>query len=363
MTVHFPVFLMNHVAILRPQHWPRGIIVNWYITSTGGKISKSKGGALPIPDAAERFGVDAMRLFYAHISSLYVDVAWEDEKVEGYRDRLGRIWGFSEELMSIDGSVESDIDSWLHARLQTRLANLHSYMAEYDMRSYSNDVYFEIPQDLRWYVKRGGNNKGSVRKALETWIALMTPVTPHLAEELWERLGKSPFVSLAQLPEGHVDESVLAEEAKEKLLGNLMADVAEILKVTEIKAKKIVLMTSPAWKHDLMLAALAQQQTKFDMSALIRTALQATASAEAKKAIPAFAKEIVAELPKLSSDDRRMLSVKVDELAVLTAARAFLQGQFGCEVSVFSAENPAREDPKGKAKFARPGRPAIYIVS
>ena len=363
MTVHFPVFLMNHVAVLRPQHWPRGIIVNWYITSTGAKISKSKGGAQPIPDAAERFGVDAMRLFYAHISSLYVDVAWEDEKVEAYRDRLERIWGFSEELMSINGSAESGIDSWLHARMQTRLASLHSYMAEFNMRSYSNDVYFEIPQDFRWYVKRGGNNKRSVRKALETWVALMTPVTPHVAEELWERLGKSPFVSLAQLPEGHIDESVLAEEAKEMLLANLMADVAEILKVTEIKARKIVLMTSPVWKHDLVLAALAQQQTKLDISVLIRKALQEAKSAEAKKAILAFAKEMVAELPKLSSDDRRMLSVKIDELAVLTAARAFLKGQFGCEVSVFSAEDSAREDPKGKAKFAKPGRPAVYIVS
>ncbi|HIJ17208.1 MAG TPA: leucine--tRNA ligase, partial [Thermoplasmata archaeon] len=71
MTVHFPVFLMNHVAILRPQHWPRGILVNWYITSSGGKISKSKGGAQPITDAAERVGVGALRVFYAPIAAPY----------------------------------------------------------------------------------------------------------------------------------------------------------------------------------------------------------------------------------------------------------------------------------------------------
>ena len=50
MTVHFPVFLMNHRAILPDDMQPKGIIVNWYVTGKNkDKISKSKGGAQPIP--------------------------------------------------------------------------------------------------------------------------------------------------------------------------------------------------------------------------------------------------------------------------------------------------------------------------
>ena len=48
-------------------------------------------------------------------------------------------------------------------------------------------------------------------------------------------------------------------------------------------------------------------------------------------------------------------------MAVLSGASSFLGEQFGCAVAVFSADDPARTDPKGKAKFARPGRPAVYI--
>jgi leucyl-tRNA synthetase len=80
MTVHFPAFLMNHVAVLPEQLWPRGIFVNWYVTGKLGKISKSKGGAEPIPDAAERFGVDALRLYYAHIAAPFADVEWTRER-------------------------------------------------------------------------------------------------------------------------------------------------------------------------------------------------------------------------------------------------------------------------------------------
>jgi len=49
-TVHFPVFVMNHCAILPGPRWPRGIFVNWWVTMTQGeRIAKSKGGAEPIP--------------------------------------------------------------------------------------------------------------------------------------------------------------------------------------------------------------------------------------------------------------------------------------------------------------------------
>jgi len=361
MTVHFPVFLMNHVAILRPQHWPRGIIVNWYITSAGDKISKSKGGAQPIPDAADRFGADSMRLFYAHIASLYVDVIWEDDKVEPYRDRLDWTWNLVHELASVEDGIESPVDSWLAARMETRLANLSSYMDVYDVRSFANEVYFEISQDLRWYLKRGGRNREAIMAALETWIPLMAPVTPHFAEELWEFLGNKPFASLVQLREPALDQTVLDEESKERLVQNLVADVSEIVKVTGISPKKIVVMTSPEWKHQMLSDALASPKGKADISGLIKAAMARAGSNEQKKDIPAYAKEVASEVSRLSEPDRAMMACWVDELGALKDAAEFLERQFGCSVKVFRADDPDREDPKGKARFAKPGRPAVYI--
>ena len=361
MTVHFPVFLMNHVAVLRPQHWPRGILVNWYITATGGKISKSKGGAQPIPDAAERFGVDAMRLFYAHIASLYVDVAWEDEKVDGYRDRLVRLWNMVEEFMGVNGSDASEVDEWLAARMETRLARIHRYMDEYDVRSFSNEVYFEMPQDFRWYLRRGGSNRAVLRKVLEAWITLTAPVTPHLAEEMWAAIGNKPFVSEQQLGPGRVDDKVLKEEAKERLLERLMADVGEILKVTEIRPKRIVLMTAPNWKREMLKDALAGAKGSPEISQVIKVAMAKVSAPEIKKEIPAFAKEVVNDIAKASNEDRRMMASAVDELDVLKRASGFLMAEFGCQIEAYLADDPARRDPKGKAKFAKPGRPAVYI--
>ena len=360
MTVHFPVFLMNHVGLLRPEHWPRGIIVNWYITAVGGKISKSKGGAPPIPDAAERFGVDAMRLFYAHIASLYVDVAWEDEKVESYRDRIERVWAFFDDLLSLEDGPPSDVDSWLRARTQGRLAKAHGYMGSFDLRSYANDVFFEFPQDIRWYVRRGGASKEVITDVLKLWAQLMAPVTPHIAEEMWERLGMPRFVSNSQLPEAVLSEETESEEAKERLLSTLITDVSEILKVTSIKPSRLVLMTAPAWKMEMQGKAFSGGERTVDIGALIRAVLPIVPP-EAKNEAPAFAKSLATEIGRMSQEERARGSVRIDERSVLDAAREFLEGQFGCDVSVFSADDPGRTDPKNKAKHAKPGRPAVYV--
>ena len=359
MTVHFPVFLMNHVAILRPEHWPRGILVNWYITGTSGKISKSKGGVQPIPDAAERFGVDAMRLFYAHIASLYVDVAWEDEKVEGYRDRLERLWNLFLELRDAGTTSESEVDSWLRSTMESRLVSLHEHMSRYDLRSYTNEVYFEISQDLRWYLKRGGRNGNAIQDALETWIPLMAPVTPHLAEEMWETLGNKRFVSLHQMRPGEVTESVNRDEAKEKLIARLLEDVSEILKVTEMRPKRATIMVAPKWKHEMLRSALLA--TKPDISSVIKGAMASAASSSEKKEIPGFAKELLAELSRASAQDRKLMGIEIDELSTLAGAIEFLRSEIGCQVDVLSADDPSRIDPKGKARYARPGRPAVYL--
>jgi len=315
----------------------------------------------PIHDAAERFGVDALRLFYAHIASLYVDVVWEDDRVENYRDRLVRIWSQVEEALSVGSDEGTEMDAWLAARTKTRLASLRSYMAEYDVRSYSNEVYFEMPQDLRWYLRRGGRSRGAIRDMLEAWVTLMAPVTPHTAEELWESLGNERFVSLRQIPEVEVTDEVLTEEAKEKLVEGLAADVSEILKVTGVSPSKLVVTVAPSWKREMLKDALSKPKGQLDISSLIKSAMAKAKDGSAKKEVPAYAKELASAMGRSSEQERKTMSLDIDELSALRSALPFLAQQFGCDVEVYSADDEAKYDPKGKARFARPGRPAVDV--
>ena len=161
MTVHFPAFLMNHVAILPEEKWPQGIFVNWYVISKAGKISKSKGGAQPIPGAAEKYGVDSLRLYYAHIASPFADVEWDEEILENYVSKIDRIMRTVEELAALPESEAIEgIDSWLLSRMGGRVADVVEGMKGYDLRTLANVTYFDIPNDLKWYLRRGGQQRG-----------------------------------------------------------------------------------------------------------------------------------------------------------------------------------------------------------
>ena len=252
MTVHFPAFLKNHVAILPKELWPKGIFVNWYVTGKLGKISKSKGGAEPIPGAAGRFGVDALRLYYAHIAVPFVDVEWDDSIIENYTSRIEKVLRSVDDLHALSGSSESTVDRWLLSRMNNRITIIQKAMEQYDLRKMANEVYFETFNDIKWYIRRGGDNRATVTKFLNMWIRMMTPITPHIAEELWEKEGHNEFVSSSEYPSLDNESQDARSEASEDYLSSVMTDTNEILKVTGISPKRIFIYTTAQWKREVL---------------------------------------------------------------------------------------------------------------
>jgi leucyl-tRNA synthetase len=363
MTVHFPAFLMNHVAILPQQKWPKGIFVNWYVIGKAGKISKSKGGAQPIPGAAEKYGVDSLRLYYAHIASPFADVEWDEEIIENYVSRLDRIMRSVMEMAGMtEGTEMSGIDQWLLSRMASRVGKVTEAMKEYDLRVKSNEVYFETPNDIRWYTRRGGNNGNAVRQALDIWIRMMAPITPHVAEELWSELGNKTLVSSASYPKPEAEHSALAAELAEEYLREVMDDTNNILRVTKITPKRIVLYTSAAWKFAVYRMAIDQHKKgELKIPSLTKAAMADEEIRKHGKEAPDYARKLAEELMKRSGTEIERLETMIDEQSYLSGVVGFLGAELGCQVSVFSADDPEKEDPLNKARHAQPRRPAIYI--
>ncbi|MCL2318252.1 MAG: class I tRNA ligase family protein, partial [Methanomassiliicoccaceae archaeon] len=360
MTVHFPCFLFNHRAILPDNMQPNGIIVNWYITGNKDKISKSKGGAKPIPGAAEQFGVDALRLYYAHIASMFVDVEWSEDNVIMYRQRVERIMGAIEELISSGGTKEKKtVDEWLISRFNGHVSTVRTAMERYDLRQMATAVYFEMLNDIRWYGRRGGNNKDTIKEALKIWIALMTPITPHTAEELWSKAGFKGLVSASQLPEaGKISSSI---EYSEDLIREVMSDIAQIKKVTSAEPKKIFLYTSPAWKINVMRMGLEMAETgTLDIPSLTKKCMADEELRKNGKAVTEFVKKVVTDLSRSSAYSKKDIA-ETDELSMLRSAKQFLEAELGATVEIFSADDDKAYDPQNKSRAAVPGRPAIYL--
>lgn len=365
-TVHFPVFVMNHVAILNREQWPRGIYVHWWVTMTGGdKISKTKGGAEPIPEAISKYGVDAMRLYYCHIGSSSMDVEWVEESVSHYRSRIKRIFAQVDELFEIDGTQTSNMDSWLRSRMAQRFMETTGHLEDGRLREASNVVFFSIPSDLKWYQRRGGSCKDVLRESMDIWTRLLQPFTPHLAEEIWERMGKDGYVSTTPWPElTEKDMEPLSLKTEEYVI-KLLDDLRNIQKIADIdQPSKVILYTSSDWKWNVlhtMFDLVDEGDGRLNPGDVIKKLISDPELSDHRKIIPKMVGRMSKDVVKMGEDERNRYMVLKDETTILKGVSSFFSQELGCEVKVFSEDDGDIEDPMGKAKAASPLKPAIFM--
>ena len=360
MTVHFPTFLFNHTAILPPDRLPRGIMVNWYITGKKTKISKSKGGAQPIPGAVEQFGVDSLRLYYSHVASPFADVEWDEDIVMSYRQRLDRIMNMAEELNSLSGpGKRTDVDGWLMSRFGTHMSSIHDGMERFDLRNLASETYFEMFNDMKWYVRRGGCDPATIRDALRTWISAMSPITPHVSEELWNMCGFEGLAS-EHIFQGSGSGNAGAEFG-ETLIRDVISDISQLIKVTKMDPKRVIIYTTQKWKVKVMEMALSlASEGRLDIPTLTKMCMSDGSIRMHGKAASELAKKLATDITRTSNDGRYAL-LQIDERDHLSSASEFISSEAGVKVEVMSADDDGIYDPQGKSKAAVPGRPAIYI--
>jgi leucyl-tRNA synthetase len=361
-TVHFPVYIMNQVALLEdPAQWPQGIFVNWWVTQqAGAKISKSKGGAEPIPGAAKKYGVDPMRLYYCHVGSPHVDIEWDPSIVLTYRQHVLRLGRLADELMEVTGGA-GPMDAWLEAAMAQHLATVQAAYERYDLRLAASELVYAVPESLRWYQRRGGNNGPAVQTALRQLATALSPMLPHVAEEMFERAGGSGLCMEQPFPEpGAVDAAVLAADV---YLRGVLEDIQTVRKLAGTAATRLVLYTTPKWKHDAQKLAvqLAGAGGKFPMGDFMKQLMDDPDMRARGKEAQQFAGKAAQQAAKMSEALRTVLLAGVDETEVLREAVPFIEKEIGVgEVAVYAADDKAAP-PHPKQAIAAPLKPGIAL--
>ena len=150
------------------------------IIREGAKMSKSKGNVI-IPDPIiERYGADTFRLYLMFLGPFMAGGDYQDQGISGPHGFLHRLW---ESVVPrngeiADGSPDPVIETQLHRtieRVTEQVAELRYNTAIAAMMEYLN------------VVRAGG--RAPVRAEVEPLVRLVAPFAPHIAEELWRRLG------------------------------------------------------------------------------------------------------------------------------------------------------------------------------
>ena len=164
-------------------------------------------------------------------------------------------------------------------------------------RTAFDKLFYQFQRILKEYLNRAEVNQQVLNEFIEVQIRTLTPFCPHIAEELWERIGKKGFVSLAAWP--LVDESKIDSklEESEKAVEKSVSDIVNVLKLVKEKQGKE--------GEKVYVYVLPQEKEGYDATALSR--------------------------------------------------------RVGKEVIVYAVNDKTKYDPQGKAGKAKPGKPGIYV--
>ena len=207
------------------------------------KMSKSKGNVVSPDELIRDYGADTVRLYTLFIGPPEKDAEWSDQGIEGAFRFLKRLWRFVYErhaVLQIDTTLspelaamnaqERDLYRKAHETIQAVTSGL-------DGAFHFNTVVAQI-MELMNQVERfrpeaaaspgRDQEKAVVRHAVNTIILLLSPLAPHIAEELWVELGHAPGVLQAAWP--IADPAALARDRVEialqlngKFRGTMMA--------------------------------------------------------------------------------------------------------------------------------------------
>jgi leucyl-tRNA synthetase len=161
----------------------------------GQKMSKSRGNVVNPDDVINDYGADSMRLYEMFMGPLEASKPWSMQGVEGVHRFLQKVWRtvINTETGEIDsGLKDADPDEQTLQLLHKTIKKVTN-----DIESYSFNTAISA---MMIFVNHLSKQKTRSRKAIEDFVLLLAPFAPHIAEELWSRLGNNDSLAYHKYP-------------------------------------------------------------------------------------------------------------------------------------------------------------------
>lgn len=184
------------------------------IIKDGAKMSKSKGNVVSPDKLIADYGADTVRLYTLFIGPPEKDAEWSDRGVEGAYRFLGRVWRLIERVRGQGSRVKSEKDQNLSKEEEVLKRKTHQTIKkvteDFDQGFHFNtaiSAVMELVNEAYDYLaktdsgsKVKGQGSGTLNEAVETIVILLSPFVPHVAEELWQMLGKKNSIFKVNWP-------------------------------------------------------------------------------------------------------------------------------------------------------------------
>ncbi|MBA2871806.1 leucyl-tRNA synthetase [Anoxybacillus calidus] len=171
------------------------------------KMSKSKGNVVNPDDIIESHGADTLRLYEMFMGPLEASIAWSTKGLDGARRFLDRVWRlFVEENGELNPKIVDNPETDTLERVYHQ--TVKKVTEDYESLRFNTAI-----SQLMVFINEAYKAPVLPKEYMEGFVKLLSPVCPHIAEELWEKLGHTNTIAYESWPA--YDEAKLVEDEVE----------------------------------------------------------------------------------------------------------------------------------------------------
>jgi len=189
-------FLFDEGYVSSPEPFTRLISVGLIQAEDGRKMSKRFGNVINPDDIVKRFGADTLRIYEMFMGPFTDAIAWNTNSMIGARRFLERVWRLQEKIQN---DTPLSVEKLLHRTIKKVGEDIGAFK-------------FNTAISTMMIFLNGAEKEGLSKSQYKSFIQLLAPFAPHMADELWSALGNKKSVHVSPWPsydEAHLEDDVV----------------------------------------------------------------------------------------------------------------------------------------------------------
>ena len=177
----------------------------------------------------KEYGADALRVYEMFMGPIDAAKPWDPNGIDGSKKFLDRVWRLFVETDKVQEKENSNLDK------------VYNYTVKKVTNDYENMFFNTAISQMMIFVNAATKENIVPKKYAEGFVKLLSPVAPHIAEELWNRFGHDNTITYEAWPT--YDESKLVDESIEipvQVNGKVRATVQINVDASEEEVKNVV---------------------------------------------------------------------------------------------------------------------------
>ena len=272
----FFAHVFRDLGMVKDKEPFKRLLTQGMVLRDGNVMSKSKGNVVDPDEMVATYGADTLRLYVLFVAPPEKEVEWTDTGLDGSYRFLNRVWRLidhvagllhGDDLTAVDGLVLNSDEKALRRKAHDTIRRVSRDLGVRIHLNTAISALMELMNELYGFCERLGcapttrrsseatlghiqrlESKAVLKETLDAFVLMLSPFTPHMCEELWERLGYSTGLSEASWPEyddgvAKAEEIVVPVQVNGKLRARLTVGTGfseDELKGLALKSPQIV---------------------------------------------------------------------------------------------------------------------------